>query len=61
VPPPADAFGRADADLGGGRSVERGLTGFRAEAVLHAGALTGVAVLGGRRPRQRRLQVHALP
>jgi dTDP-4-dehydrorhamnose reductase len=32
----------ADADLGDGRSVESALLGFRAEAVLHAGALTDV-------------------
>ncbi len=32
----------ADADLGDGRSVEAALRGFRAEAVLHAGAMTDV-------------------
>ncbi|HET7825549.1 MAG TPA: SDR family oxidoreductase [Anaeromyxobacter sp.] len=32
----------ADADLGDGRSVEASLLAFRAEAVLHAGALTDV-------------------
>ncbi len=32
----------ADADLGDGRSVEDALLAFRAEAVLHAGALTDV-------------------
>jgi dTDP-4-dehydrorhamnose reductase len=32
----------ADADLGDGRSVEAALLAFRAEAVLHAGALTDV-------------------
>jgi len=32
----------ADADLGDGRSVERALLDFRAEAVLHAGAATDV-------------------
>jgi dTDP-4-dehydrorhamnose reductase len=32
----------ADADLGDGRSVEAALVAFRAEAVLHAGAMTDV-------------------
>src|SRR5512140_131460 len=39
--PPGD-FEWADADLGDGRSVEAALLAFRAEAVLHAGALTDV-------------------
>jgi dTDP-4-dehydrorhamnose reductase len=38
----AGAFAWADADLGDGRSVEQALVAFRAEAVLHAGALTDV-------------------
>jgi dTDP-4-dehydrorhamnose reductase len=39
---PPGAFEWADADLGDGRSVEQALVAFRAEAVLHAGALTDV-------------------
>jgi dTDP-4-dehydrorhamnose reductase len=39
--PPGD-FTWADADLGDGRSVEGAILGFRAEAVLHAGAATDV-------------------
>jgi dTDP-4-dehydrorhamnose reductase len=39
---PPGAFVWADADLGDGRSVEQALVAFRAEAVLHAGALTDV-------------------
>src|SRR5512140_975741 len=39
---PAGACAWADADLGDGRSVEAALLAFRAEAVLHAGALTDV-------------------
>ena len=35
-------FAWADADLGDGASVERALLAFRAEAVLHAGAMTDV-------------------
>jgi len=35
-------FAWADADLGDGSSAERALLAFRAEAVLHAGALTDV-------------------
>jgi dTDP-4-dehydrorhamnose reductase len=36
------AYRWAEADLGDGRSVEAALLGFRAEAVLHAGAMTDV-------------------
>ena len=36
------SFAWADADLGDGSSAERALLAFRAEAVLHAGALTDV-------------------
>jgi dTDP-4-dehydrorhamnose reductase len=39
---PPGPFAWADADLGDGRSVERALLDFRAEAVLHAGAATDV-------------------
>ena len=39
---PGGAFTWADADLGDGRSVEAALLDYRAEAVLHAGALTDV-------------------
>jgi dTDP-4-dehydrorhamnose reductase len=39
---PAGPHRWADADLGDGRSVERALLDFRAEAVLHAGAATDV-------------------
>ena len=39
---PPGAFRWADADLGDGRSVEVALRDFRAEAVLHAGAMTDV-------------------
>lgn len=39
---PPGPFRWADADLGDGRSVEAALLDFRAEAVLHAGALTDV-------------------
>jgi dTDP-4-dehydrorhamnose reductase len=39
---PAGPFAWADADLGDGRSAERALLDFRAEAVLHAGAATDV-------------------
>ncbi len=39
---PAGDYAWADADLGDGRSVEAALMGFRAEAVLHAGAATDV-------------------
>lgn len=39
---PPGPFEWADADLGDGRSVERALVAFRAEAVLHAGAFTDV-------------------
>jgi len=39
---PGGGFAWADADLGDGRSVEAALVAFRAEAVLHAGALTDV-------------------
>jgi dTDP-4-dehydrorhamnose reductase len=38
----ARVFTWADADLGDGRSVEAALREFRAEAVLHAGAMTDV-------------------
>jgi dTDP-4-dehydrorhamnose reductase len=38
----AGPFAWAEADLGDGRSVEAALRGFRAEAVLHAGAATDV-------------------
>ena len=38
----ADGFTWADADLGDGRSVEAALRDFRAEAVLHPGAMTDV-------------------
>jgi dTDP-4-dehydrorhamnose reductase len=39
---PLGPFTWRDADLGDGRSVEAALLGFRAEAVLHAGAATDV-------------------
>jgi dTDP-4-dehydrorhamnose reductase len=39
---PAGSYSWADVDLGDGRSVEAALRDFRAEAVLHAGALTDV-------------------
>jgi dTDP-4-dehydrorhamnose reductase len=39
---PPGPFAWADADLGDGSSAERALLAFRAEAVLHAGALTDV-------------------
>lgn len=39
---PAGSYTYADADLGDGRSVEAALLAFRAEAVLHPGALTDV-------------------
>jgi dTDP-4-dehydrorhamnose reductase len=39
---PAGPFVWADADLGDGRSVERALVAFGAQAVLHAGAWTDV-------------------
>jgi dTDP-4-dehydrorhamnose reductase len=39
---PAGPFAWVDADLGDGRSVEAALREFRAEAVLHAGAMTDV-------------------
>jgi dTDP-4-dehydrorhamnose reductase len=39
---PAGRYAWADADLGDGRSVEAALREFRAEAVLHAGAMTDV-------------------
>ncbi|MBI5069809.1 MAG: SDR family oxidoreductase [Deltaproteobacteria bacterium] len=39
---PAGPFRWAEADLGDGRSLERALLDFRAEAVLHAGAHTDV-------------------
>jgi len=39
---PPGPFRWADSDLGDGRSVEMALLEFRAEAVLHAGALTDV-------------------
>jgi len=39
---PAGPWAWADADLGDGRSVERALRDFGAEAVLHAGAMTDV-------------------
>jgi dTDP-4-dehydrorhamnose reductase len=39
---PPGAYTWADVDLGGGRSAEAALRDFRAEAVLHAGALTDV-------------------
>jgi dTDP-4-dehydrorhamnose reductase len=39
---PAGPFAWAEADLGDGRSVEAALRDFRAEAVLHAGAVTDV-------------------
>jgi dTDP-4-dehydrorhamnose reductase len=39
---PPGRFAWADADLGDGRSVESALRDFRAEAVLHAGAMTDV-------------------
>lgn len=39
---PAGAFTWAEADLGDGRSVERALRDFGAQAVLHAGAATDV-------------------
>jgi dTDP-4-dehydrorhamnose reductase len=39
---PRGRFAWADADLGDGRSVEAALREFRAEAVLHAGAMTDV-------------------
>jgi dTDP-4-dehydrorhamnose reductase len=39
---PPGAYRWAEADLGDGRSVEAALREFRAEAVLHAGALTDV-------------------
>ncbi len=39
---PAGAYAWADVDLGDGRSVERALLDFRAEVVLHAGAMTDV-------------------
>ncbi len=39
---PAGSFTWVDADLGDGRSVEAALREFRAEAVLHAGAMTDV-------------------
>lgn len=39
---PAGPFRWADADLGDGRSVERALVEFGAQAVLHAGAFTDV-------------------
>jgi len=40
LPPGSHAY--VDADLGDGHSVEEALRGFRAEAVLHAGAMTDV-------------------
>ncbi|ACL67763.1 dTDP-4-dehydrorhamnose reductase [Anaeromyxobacter dehalogenans 2CP-1] len=39
---PPGGLGWADADLADGRSVESALLAFRAEAVLHAGAMTDV-------------------
>jgi dTDP-4-dehydrorhamnose reductase len=39
---PAGRYRWADSDLGDGRSVEAALLAFRAEAVLHAGAMTDV-------------------
>ncbi|GEJ56377.1 SDR family oxidoreductase [Anaeromyxobacter diazotrophicus] len=39
---PAGRFSWADADLGDGQTVEAALRAFRADAVLHAGALTDV-------------------
>lgn len=39
---PPGRYRWADADLGDGRSVEAALLAFRAEAVLHAGAMTDV-------------------
>lgn len=39
---PEGSFGWVQADLGDGRSVEAALRDFRAEAVLHAGAVTDV-------------------
>lgn len=39
---PAGSYSWADVDLGDGRSVEGALRDFRAEAVLHAGAMTDV-------------------
>lgn len=39
---PSGPYSWADADLGDGRSVERAIVHFAAQAVLHAGALTDV-------------------